>query len=406
MANLERTMRQVMERAANGFRVVLLTGQRQVGKTTMLQDMAKGTKRKYVSLDDMNNRALAQSDPELFLLQNPPPVIIDEVQYAPNLFTYIKIYADGHRNDKGAFWLTGSQKYKLMQGVQESLAGRIGIFDMLGLSYREKIKKPFSGRPFLPSMDKPEDGKKITPQELYGQIWLGSLPELVVDRKIDRDWFYSSYVQSYIERDVRDFYKVEKPTQFFEFLSVTAAQTGQLLNYTSIARDIGIDVKTAQTWMGILERSGLVYLLRPYSPNITNRIIRTPKMYFLDTGLCAYLTKWPTPDTLMAGSMSGAILETYVVGEILKSYYNNGRQPAMYLYRDANQNEVDIVLEEAGTLYPVEVKKTANPGPGDCKSFKELGKLQKKAGIGAVLCLKPERIPISREAVSIPVWEI
>jgi len=399
-------MNLVIERAAKGFRVILLTGQRQVGKSTMLQDMAKGTQRKYVSLDDMSNRALAQNDPELFLLQNPPPVIIDEVQYAPSLFTYIKIYADENKEHKGAFWLTGSQKYKLMQGVQESLAGRIGVFDMLGLSYREKIKKPFSGKPFLPSMDKSDDGKKITPQELYKQIWLGSLPELVVDKKMDRDWFYSSYVRSYIERDVRDFYNVEKPTQFFEFLSVVAAQTGQLLNYTSIARDVRIDVKTAQTWMGVLERSGLVYLLRPYSPNITNRIIKTPKMYFLDTGLCSYLTRWPTPDTLMAGSMSGAILETYVIGEILKSYYHNGREPAMYLYRDANQNEVDIVLEEAGALYPIEVKKTANPDLGDCKSFKELGKLKKEIGLGAVLCLKPERIPLSREVILIPIWEI
>ncbi|MCL2010798.1 MAG: ATP-binding protein [Synergistaceae bacterium] len=406
MAYLERTMRPIIERAAKSFRVVLLTGQRQVGKSTMLQSMAKGTKRKYVSLDDMHNRKLALDDPELFLLQNPPPVIIDEVQYAPLLFTYIKIYADEHKEHKGAFWLTGSQKYRLMQGVQESLAGRIGIFDMLGLSYREKTKKPFSGKPFLPSMDKSDDGKKTTPQELYKHIWLGSLPELVVDKKMDRDWFYSSYVQSYIERDVRDFHNVEKPTQFFEFLSVVAAQTGQLLNYTSIARDVGIDVKSAQAWMGVLERSGLVYLLRPYSPNITKRIIKTPKMYFLDTGLCAYLTKWPTPDTLMVGSMAGAILETYAVGEILKSYYHNGKEPWIWLYRDANQNEVDIVLEEAGTLYPIEIKKTANPGGRDYQSFKELEKLQKKVGLGAVLCLKPERLPLCREVVSIPVWEI
>ena len=191
---------------------------------------------------------------------------------------------------------------------------------------------------------------------------------------------------------------------FFAFPA--SAQTGQLLNYSSIARNVGIDVKTAQSWMGILERSGLVYLLRPYSPNITNRIIKTPKMYFLDTGLCAYLTKWPTPDTLMAGSMAGAILETYVVGEILKSYYHNGRQPAIYLYRDADQREVDIVLEESGTLYPIEVKKTANPGPGDYSSFCVLNRLNKKVGLGAVICLQPERIPLSREVVSIPVWEI
>jgi predicted AAA+ superfamily ATPase len=255
-------------------------------------------------------------------------------------------------------------------------------------------------------MDKSNDGKKLMIQEVYQRIWEGGLPELVVDKAIDRDRFYSSYIQSYIKRDVKDFYNIEKPIQFYDFLSVVAAQTGQLLNYSSLARDVGIDMKTAQTWMGILEQSGLVFLLRPYSPNITNRIIKMPKMYFLDTGLCAYLTKWPTPETLMKGAMTGAILETYVIGEILKSYYHNGKEPAIWLYRDANQNEVDIVLEEAGTLYPIEIKKTSNPGSNDYQNFRELEKLQKKVGLGAVLCLKPERIPLSREVVSIPVWEI
>jgi hypothetical protein len=368
--------------------------------------MAEGTKRNYVSLDDLNARKLANTDPELFISQNPPPVIIDEIQYAPELFPYIKIYIDEHREQKGAFWLTGSQKYKLMQGVKESLAGRIAILDLLGLSYREKIKKPFSSKPFLPLMDKPKAEKKLSVQEVYKHIWEGALPEPFVDKKVERDRYYSSYIQSYIERDVRDFYNIEKPIQFFDFISIVAAQTGQLLNYSSIARDIGIDVKTAQTWMGVLERSALVYLLRPYSPNITNRIIKTPKMYFLDTGLCAYLTKWLTPESLMNGAMSGAILETYVVGEILKSYYHNGVEPLLWMYRDANQNEVDLILEQNQTLYPVEIKKTMNPGLNEYKSFKELNKLQKKIGLGTVICLKNERLAISREVVSIPVWEI
>jgi len=406
MADLERTLRSTIEKTAKGFRVLMLNGQRQVGKSTLLKNLAKGTGRGYVSLDDMNARKLAQQDPELFLQQNPPPVIIDEIQYAPQLFPYIKIHVDEQREFKGAFWLTGSQKYKLMQGVRESLAGRIAILDLMGLSYREKIKKPFSGKPFLPSMDKTDDGKKLTIQQVYKFIWEGSLPEPFADKKVERERFYSSYVQSYIERDVKDFYNVEKPIQFFDFISVAAARTGQLLNYSSISRDLGIDMKTAQTWMGILERSGLVYLLRPYSPNITNRIIKTPKVYFLDTGLCAYLTRWLTPDSLMNGAMTGAILETYVVGEILKSYLHNGREPAMYFYRDANQNEIDVILEENGTLYPIEIKKSANPGLNDCKSFRELSKLQKKVGLGSVLCLKGERLPLSREAVSIPVWEI
>jgi len=253
---------------------------------------------------------------------------------------------------------------------------------------------------------KTNDGKKLTLKDVYQHIWEGSLPEPFVNKKIDRDRYFSSYVQSYIERDVKDFYRIEKPIKFFDFISIIAAQTGLLLNYSSISRDIGIDVKTAQTWMGILERSGLVYLLQPYSPNVTNRIIKTPKMFFLDTGLCVYLTKWLTPESLMMGAMAGQIFETYAIGEILKSYLHNGREPAMYMYRDKNQNEIDVVLEENGTLYPIEIKKTSNPGLSDCRSFRELEKLNKKVGLGAVLCVKNERIPISREIVSIPVWEI
>jgi predicted AAA+ superfamily ATPase len=405
MADLERTLRPIIEKTAKGFRVLLLTGQRQVGKTTLLKNMA-GEKRSYVSLDDMEAQELAKSDPELFLQQYPPPVIIDEIQYAPQLFPYIKIYADERRERKGAFWLTGSQKYTLMQGVQESLAGRIAILDLMGLSYREKIKKPFSGKPFLPSMDKSNDGKKLSINDLYRHIWEGALPEPYVNRKLERNRYYSSYIKSYIERDVRDFYNLEKTIQFFNFLSAAASLTGQLLNYSAIARDIGIDVKTAQVWMGILEKSGLVYLLHPYSPNITKRIIKMPKIYFLDTGLCVYLTKWMSPETLMMGAMAGSILETYAVGEVLKSYFHNGREPAIYFYRDKNQNEVDLVLEENGTLYPIEIKKTASPGQSDYKSFRELEKLKKNVGLGAVLCLKAERMPLSREVVSIPVWEI
>ncbi|GHS95610.1 ATPase [Synergistales bacterium] len=405
MPDLERTLQPVIENISNGFRVLLLNGQRQVGKSTLLGNMSKGTNRGYVSLDNMASRKLAQTDPELFLQQYSPPVIIDEVQYALSLFPYIKIYADSHRDDKGAFWLTGSQKYKLMQGVQESLAGRIAIIDMMGLSYREKIGRPFSSIPFVPSMDK-QDMAKLTIRDVYQRVWEGSLPEVVVDTKIDRERYYASYIQSYIERDVRDFHNVSKPIQFFDFISVVAAQTGQLLNYSSLARDIGVDVKTAQSWMGILERSGLVYLMRPYSPNVTNRIIKTPKMYFLDTGLAAYMTKWLTPESLMSGAAAGAMLETYVVGEILKSYLHNGKEPSMYLYRDANQNEIDIILEQDGILYPIEIKKTANPGLNDCKSFGSLQRLNKKTGLGAVICLQPERIPLSREVVSIPVWEI
>ena len=403
---LERTITRVIEEFSKSFRVLLLTGQRQVGKTTLLENMAKG-RRGHISLDNPKFRALAQKDPELFLLENPPPVLIDEIQYAPELFPYIKIYVDTHKNRKGAFWLTGSQKFSLMKGIQESLAGRIAILDLLGLSCREKTKIPFSGKPFVPEHSPALPAiKPLTVKEVYRHIWEGSLPEPVVQKRLNREAFYASYIQSYIERDVRDFYNIEKPLQFYNFLSAVAARTGCLVNYSSLARDIGVDLKTAQTWMGILERSGLVYLLQPYSPNVTKRIIKTPKIYFLDTGLCAYLCRWETPETLYAGAMDGAILETWCFGEILKSYWNHGINPRIYFYRDTDQKEIDFVIEKNMTLYPVEVKKTATPGEADIKHFNALKKLGKKTGTGAVLCLAQGRLPVNREVVSIPVWEI
>ncbi|MDR2471772.1 MAG: ATP-binding protein [Treponema sp.] len=402
----------VWEDFSGTFRVLLVTGQRQVGKTTFLAEMARG-KRRYLSLDNIKLRTLAQNDPELFLQQYPPPVLIDEIQYAPELFPYIKIYVDTHRNHKGAFWLTGSQKYSLMKGVQESLAGRILILDLLGLSYREKAKIPYSGKPFMPEAGIQKGGRRrqdpqkaLTLNEVYRLIWEGSLPEPVVHKKINREAFYGSYVQSYIERDVRDFYNIEKPIQFYNFLAAAAARTGNLINYNKLADDTGIDLKTAQAWMGILERTGLVYLLRPYSPNVTGRIIKTPKLYFLDTGLGAYLTRWDSPESLSAGAMDGAILETYCLGEILKSYWHNGKTPLVYFYRDTDQKEIDFVIEQNMTLYPVEVKKTAMPGEADARHFRALAKLGKKTGPGAVLCLIQERFPINRETTAIPVWEI
>ena len=411
---LERTLVRVIEEFSRNFRVLLLTGPRQVGKTTLLEKMAEG-KRAYVTLDDAKLRTLARNDPELFLRENPPPILIDEVQYAPELFPYIKMYVDSHKTHKGAFWLTGSQKFSLMKGIQESLAGRIVILDLLGLSHREKMKVPYSGKPFLPELPARTVSrnksagpvmKPLAPKEAYKRIWEGSMPELVTGKKISREAFYASYIQSYIERDVRDFYNVEKPLQFYNFLSAVAARTANLVNYSSLARDIGIDVKTAQVWMGVLERSGLVYLLKPYSPNVTKRIIKTPKVYFLDTGLCAYLCRWETPETLYAGAMDGAILETWCLGEILKSYWHNGITPLIYFYRDTDQKEIDFVIERNMTLYPVEVRKTAMPGEADIKHFAALIKLGKKTGTGAILCLTQSRIPINREVVSIPAWEI
>ena len=406
---LERTIQPVLEKAGKGFPVILLTGMRQIGKSWLMEHL-KGKNRSYITLDDLKARALAKSDPWRFIEENPPPVIIDEIQYAPELFTYIKIYADKAKKN-GLFWLTGSQKYRLMKGIQESLAGRVAILDMLGFSYKEIIGKPKNSAPFLPSLGlakKAPENKPLTSPEVFSFIWQGSFPRLITNKYAAkmRKVFYDSYIQTYIERDVKDFYNIENEIAFYNFLVAVAARTGQLLNYSNLARDVSIDNRTVKLWLEILERSGLVYLLYPYGANIAKRIIKTPKLYFLDTGLASHLCSWDTADTLRNGAQSGAMLETYVFAEIMKSYWHNGDSPNIYFYRDADQNEIDFVMEKNMTLYPVEVKKTANPNPGDCKAFKNLSVFGKEIGTGAIVCLYGKTSSIDENIVSIPVWEI
>ncbi|GHV96675.1 hypothetical protein AGMMS50293_29950 [Spirochaetia bacterium] len=295
----------------------------------------------YISLDDIKARETARKDPRRFIEENPPPVIIDEVQYAPELFPYIKLYVD-QKKKNGLFWLTGSQKFSLMQGIRESLAGRVAILDMLGLSYREIIGKPFGGTPFLPDPDLPRK-KSIGPQlaapELFARIWNGSFPRILSNDKINKKRFYASFVQTYIARDVRDFYRIEDELAFYNFLTAVAARTGELLNYASLAQDVRIDSRTVKLWLTILERSGIIQLLYPYSRNITKRIVKSPKVYFLDTGLACFLTNWSSPESLMSGAQSGHLLETWVFAEILKSYWHNGETPNIFFYRDSNGKE-------------------------------------------------------------------
>ncbi|GHV14258.1 ATPase [Spirochaetia bacterium] len=409
---LERTMKTAIEKTAQGFPVILLTGMRQVGKTTLLAAMAE-PERKYVSLDNLDARKLAQTDPKTFIAQYSPPCIIDEVQYAPELFTYIKIYVDEHKikgdNVKGAFWLTGSQQYRLMKGVQESLAGRIAILDMMGLSCKEIQGKAFDSKPFLPSMALAKyDGQanEYSPEEIYKLIWQGSFPAPLTDTTIDRDTFYDAYLRTYIERDVKDFQGLTNDLGFYDFIRAAAARTGCLLNYADISRDVGIDMKTAKIWLSTLERSGIIKLLEPYSPNVTQRIIKTPKLYFLDTGLASFLTQWNSPESLMSGAQNGAMLETWVFTEILKSYWHNGKRGAIYFYRDTHQKEIDFVIEQDMTLYPIEVKKTAMPSRTDLRHFKVLEALGKKVGTGAVICFYPTVMPLGEDIISYPVWKI
>jgi uncharacterized protein len=404
-AMLARTLSRTIARVAGSFPVLLVTGPRQVGKTTLLVNCAEPG-RGYVSLDDLEQRDLARNDPALFLQVHPPPVTIDEVQYAPQLFSSIKMAVD-RTGQPGMFWLTGSQKFHLMKGISESLAGRMAIIDMLGLSQAERLGRAGEQEPFRPTPAwlsnariRAEKSKNV--MEIYQDIWRGSYPKVVLDRNIQRDLFYNSYVQTYIQRDVREAINISDSNAFGRFLRAVAARTGQLLNYSDLARDVDIDHKTAKAWLAALETSGLVYLLPPYHSNVTKRLVKTPKLYFLDTGLCSYLTRWPSPEALEAGAMSGAIFETYLLAEILKSYWHNGESAYFYYYRDVDQKEIDLVLEEGDTLYPVEFKKTASPSQSASKQFPVLAKLKRKVGHGAVICLRETDVPLSREVTAIP----
>jgi predicted AAA+ superfamily ATPase len=403
---LERTLKNVIEAVSRSFPVLLLTGPRQVGKTTLLAS-CKSENMTYVTLDDLEERTLAKNDPALFLQMHKAPLIIDEVQYAPELFSYIKIHVEKYQNP-GDFWLTGSQKFHLMKGITESLAGRVAIIDMLGLSAKEMAGKAFASIPFLPTSEWIKNAKE-NPSSLsqidiiFEKIWLGSFPKLATGNREQREIFFKSYVQTYLERDVKSILSIGDELSFYKFLRAAAARTGQLLNYSELARDVDIDQKTAKSWLSLLKTSGLVYLLEPYYNNVTKRIIKTPKLYFLDTGLCAFLTGWDSPKSLGVGAMSGAIFETYVFGEILKNYWHNGKDPLVYFYRDSDQREIDFVLESSGTLYPVEVKKTATPSLTATKSFSALHALKKPIGMGAVICMREKDIPLSREIMAIPV---
>jgi len=330
-------------------------------------------------------------------------VTIDEIQYAPQLFSAIKLAVD-RDGLNGQYWLTGSQKFQLMQGLTESLAGRVAIVDLMGLSQAEMQGRALTQQPFVPTAEWTHQARaQATPatlQALYERIWLGSYPRLVEQGPALRDVFYRSYIQTYVQRDVQDLLKVSDPLSFHRFLGVVAARTGQLLNYASLARDVDIDNKTAKSWLSVLQASGLVYLLQPWHRNLNKRMVKAPKLYFLDTGLAAYLCKWGTPEALEAGSMSGAILETWAVAEILKSYWHQGLEAPLYFYRDTEQREIDLLIEANGSLFPVEIKKTASPGTQASKAFSVIGS---DVGPGAVLCLVPRDVPLSRSVRAIPM---
>lgn len=407
MNYISRNLEKVVLEVTKEYPVVLVTGPRQVGKTTMLQKLMEGTDRSYVSLDDLNERNLAKTDPELFLQLHKPPVLIDEVQYAPELFTYIKIHVDKN-HDPGAFWLTGSQVFKLMRGVQESLAGRVAVLSLTSLSQAEICEGEME--PFTIDMDalaaRSKERKQADTRDIFERIFRGSMPAIVSGQNSNSQIFYSSYLTTYIERDVKELSDAIDSLKFLHFITAVAARCGQMLNVADIARDADINQKQAKDWLGILETLGIIFYLHPYSNNLLKRLVKTPKLYFYDTGLVCYLTKWSSAETLESGAMNGAILENYVVAEIMKTYLNSGKEPFMYYYRDKDAKEIDIVLEHDGVLNPIEIKKSSNPGPELIKVFHLLDKASTPRSKGAVICMKPELSAIDRENYIVPIWMI
>lgn len=402
---IERHAEDAVQKLSKMFGAVLVTGPRQVGKTTMLRQITHDIK--YVTLDDMIVRASAQEESGTFFKDNPPPVFVDEIQKAPVLFEQMKMLIDKSRK-KGQFFMCGSQQFRMMKGVSESLSGRVGLLILLGLSLRERygIK---DNTPFLPTKEYFAERKKALPDISYDDVWniihRGSMPELCVNNDYDRQMYYGAYVRTYIERDVRDLSEIGDEVKFTRFMKAAAALTGQLVNVASLARDVGISQPTAKRWLSILKASNIVYLLKPYSNNITKRAVKTPKLYFLDTGLAAYLTKWNTVDVLKNGAMAGAFFESFVISEIIKSYYNKGIiDPPLYFYRDKDMNEIDLLIEQDGTLYPLEIKKHADPQKKDIAAFSVLDKIQTiKRGSGGVICLYEELVRLKGDDRVIPI---
>ena len=407
MCYISRSLETVVKQVTLEYPVVLVTGSRQVGKTTMLQKLMEGTERRYVTLDDLNERSLAKTDPEMFLQLHKPPVLIDEVQYAPELFTYIKIYADSHQ-EPGAFWLTGSQVFKLMHGVQESLAGRVAVLSMTSLAQAELCQAPMS--PFqIESSElvaRAETRKAADTEEIFERIYRGSMPAIASGKNSNSQIFYSSYLSTYIQRDVKELSDAVDALKFLRFMTAVAARCSQMLNIAEIAQDADINQKQAKDWLQILETLGIIFYLHPYSNNLLKRLVKTPKLYFYDSGLVCYLTRWSSAEVLQSGAMNGAMLENYVVSEIAKTYLNSGKEPYMYYYRNKDAREIDVILEHDGILNPIEIKKTANPGSTLTKVFSLLDKASVPRGNGAVVCMKQSVGVIDRENFIVPVWAI
>ena len=406
MKYINRTIEKEIFEASKYYPVVMVCGQRQVGKSTMLNHI-KEPNRRFVSFDDLNARRLALEDPDLFFDVYKYPLIIDEFQKVPSILEKIKEIVDRlaleGKDNNGLFWLTGSQKFKMMKNISESLAGRVSIYELSSLSFNEIYEVDDKGV-FTPNIDVLKERQPIplNVNEVFKNIFRGGMPRIITNG-INREKYYSNYITTYIERDIREMEAVGKLNEFYDFLVFMASRTAQELHYDEIAKKIGISAPTAKEWVSILERSGLIFILRPYYKDITSRLVKTPKVYFLDTGLASYLCRWLTPETLANGNMDGAMLETYVVSEIVKSYYNHGKEiNNLYYYRDFDKKEIDLLVVEDNNIYPIEIKKNKSPNHPD-KNFSVLNKFNMNIKPGLVICLADELMPINKDCWLCPI---
>lgn len=404
MQYLERTLERKFLHMSSFFKAVLVTGARQVGKTTMLKHLAEKQNRTYVSLDNTMARSLAQSDPILFFQTYKPPIIIDEIQKAPELFEQIKIMCD-NTEERGLFWLTGSQQYKTMKNVRETMAGRIGILELYSLSKNEVEGLTFPNEldfslPCL--LTRQSFTKKNDIMEVFKHIWRGGMPDALSADSEQRQEYFNSYIETYLMRDVAEEGGITDTVRFRKFLNACAALTAEQVNYKTLADAAEISPPTAKEWLRLLQGLGIIYLLPPYANNELKRLVKTPKLYFCDTGLCAYLSMWLTKETLMNGAASGHYFENYVVIELLKNFAYAPSKVNLTYYRDSNAKEIDVLIEENGVLHPLEIKKSANPDRHEIKKFALFEKAKLERGCGGIICMCEEVLPIDAQNCFIP----
>ena len=404
MEYIKRDLERKFLHMSKSFKAVMVVGARQVGKSTMLRHLAEGQNRTYVSMDDTRLRSLAQVEPRLFLQTYRPPILIDEVQKAPELFEEIKIICDSS-DERGQFWLTGSQSKKLVKRAGDSLAGRLCVLKMYSLSAREKLGiSPDEDLDFsLPSL---LSRKRLFPSNniltTFDNIWRGGLPDVQGKDEEQLGEYYNSYIETYLMRDAVDDYAITDTEGFRKFLRACAAFSGQLVNYNDLGLSAGVSGVTAKEWVKVLQSMGIVFLLEPYSSNELKRLVKTPKLYFCDTGFCAYLSSWTTRDVLMNGAASGHYYENYVIAELLRHYAYGRNRVNLNFYRDSKMKEIDLIIEEAGILHPVEIKKSASPDKSAVKSFSVLKEGERTVGNGAILCMSDAVLPVTETNFIVP----